>query len=127
MGAVSIVLAAVALGIPRSSVALDPRAAECGVALVGSIKSQIALDRGSDYRKTFPKMGYSPELENSSPVFFVVYEGPTEVFTAFGGLPAQNADGSLIEGPRAAIEVTGVVCAITEFGRIIYTDVDTSQ
>lgn len=116
----------VALGMPKSSVALDPRAADCGLALVGSIKSQVAVDQASDYRKLFPKMGTSPELEDSSPAFFVVYDGPVDVYGGFGAYPPLGAEGAITDG-RAVTKVTGVVCAITKYGRIVYTDVDTSK
>ena len=126
--ATSFVVAAFFLGFPQSSVALDPRAAACGEVVHGTIKSQTALDQGRDYRALFPKMGYSPELEDSNPAFFVIYDSPTEVLSIFGGYPALNADGTLSELERpAVVERTGVICAITKYGRIIYTDVDTSQ
>jgi hypothetical protein len=73
-------------------------------------------------------MGRAPELEDSSPAFVVVYDGAVEVFSLFGTYPALGTEATPTEYQRQGlVSRTGVVCAITKYGRIIYTDVDTSR
>ena len=100
---------------------LDPRATACDV-LDGSIRTQIQMAQARDYHTIFPRMGYSPELESSQPAFFVVYEGPVRMPV----MGAPGVAGSSGGGMRTET-FSGVVCAVIDGQRIVYTDVDTSR
>jgi hypothetical protein len=122
----SFLVAWLLLGHPGASLALDPRAASCAEVVHGKIREHVALDRASDYRSLFPKMGVSPELEDTSPALFVVYEDPVELLV-MGNYPSVD-DGPVSEfEPMGAATYTGVICAITRYGRVVYSDVDTTK
>jgi hypothetical protein len=128
-GLVALVLVAwSAFLAPRRSLALDPRAASCADPITGNVQEQFALDHASDYRTRFPRMGYSPELENSSPAFVVVYLGTARIFGVAGAPAPQDANGNSIgTAPVVPTEYTGVVCVVTDIGPTIYVNVDTSR
>ena len=125
--AVVILVVATFLGNPKSTIALDPRGAQCGLALEGQIKSQVALNHASDFWTLFPKAGKAPELEVSSPAFVVVYDGTTHVFNIDGEPPGIDENGEPIPQATIADEQTGVVCVVVEGQRIVYVNVDTSS
>jgi hypothetical protein len=124
---VAAVVAAAWAFAPKPSLALDPRGVSCASAVSGPIKDQFPLDRASDYRTRFPKMGFSPELETTQPAFVVLYEGPVSV-AVVGGPPPQNEDGSIGEGPSVEQRsFGGVICVVTEAGPTIYVNVDSGS
>jgi len=125
--AIAILIIATFLGNPKSTIALDPRAAQCGLALAGQIKSQVALDRASDFWTVFPKAGKAPELEVSSPAFVVVYDGTARFLSEAGAPPGIDEAGKPIPQPSTPGEETGVVCVVIDGQRIIYVNVDTSS
>ena len=117
---IAVLLAASALFLwlsPKTTAALDARAAACGPLLVGQIREQFALTHASDYRQRFPKMGFSPELENEQAAFMVVYEGPVTIEVA--GRP--NSGESLVKKAY-----NGVICVVVDGDPTVYVNVDTS-
>jgi hypothetical protein len=126
MGAAIASVAALVLISPKSALALDPRAAACGALVRAPIKAQVALSKASDYHAAFPKMGYSPELEQAGAAFAVVYDGDATVIGVTGAPAAQDKDGNTIAAPPVAQSTySGVVCVATDNGPVVYVNVDT--
>ncbi|HEV8529330.1 MAG TPA: hypothetical protein VGS60_17585 [Actinomycetes bacterium] len=112
---------------PAASLALDPRATECGYSVQGQIQAQFALDRAMDYHTYLPKMLRAPELETNEPAFVVVYAGNSRV----GGLsvapPPLDGTGGAVVSESVPTTYSGVVCVVTSTGPTIYFNVDTSS
>lgn len=96
---------------------LDPRAAECFVTPAGSIApilGMFAVDHASQVREHIPKMGISPELDESQESAFVVlFDGPVDL--PFTGAP-----------PGPSGPASGVVCVVVGDQPNLYVNVDTT-
>jgi len=92
----------------------DPRLGTCTVGALSDMEYAFVMARGRDYRRYFPAMLLSPELEIDTPVFVIVYREGFE--PVFGGVP-----GAVRPTPRPGHRT---VCAVVDGERIVYGDVD---
>jgi hypothetical protein len=84
------------------------------------VAAQVAMEHGRDYRRHFPRMGRSPELEIEAPAFAVAFAGPLDL-PHFGGVPPLGQPAI-----RRSAESVGVVCVVVNGSPTYYTDVDIS-
>jgi hypothetical protein len=79
------------------------------------------LAHGADIRRHIPRMGRSPEIEDSAPATVVIFAGKVQIGPMMLRLPAPGE--SLAPEPDA---YAGVVCVFHDGVPEFYSDVDTT-